>query len=237
MFIFADPDEIIRTKEKKWGEIILPQELRNNMFCQVSELSRLIAGHWLHLLVADMEGHIRVLRSTTDLISEAGFDIKLVGFLGGDKLSIGSPPHLPPGELGAWGPVDEFLIMNARRPVDFYDAGQESSTKGKSPRNLPGCTEWERYVPSSDDVAAEQERSVEVGLLRVCKALTVPGQPYIQFRASQSSASNGISSTHIRRIMSEDPNEKLYELLKDHVLSAELLVEWLQRSRENKRGE
>jgi hypothetical protein len=119
MFIFADPDEIIRTKERKWGDIILPQELRNNMLYQVSELSQLIAGRWLDLLVGDMEGHIQVLRSTTDLISEAGFDIKLVGFLGGDKLSIGGPPHLPPGDLGAWGPVDEFLIINTRRPVDF----------------------------------------------------------------------------------------------------------------------
>jgi hypothetical protein len=228
MFIFADPDEIIRTKEKEWGEIILPQELRNNMFAQVPELSQLIASRWLHLLVGDMEGHIQVLRTTTDLISEAGFDVKLVGFLGGDKLSIGSPPHLPPGNLTAWGPVDEFLIMNARRPVDFYDAGQD--TKGNGPHNLPGCTEWERDVPG-DDLVAEQERSVGV-VLWLCKALTVPGEPYIQFRASQNSASNGISSTRIRRIMSEAPDEDLHERLKDQVLSVELLVEWLQKSRE-----
>jgi hypothetical protein len=231
LFIFADPDEIIRTKEKEWGEIILPQKLRNNMFYQVPELTQLIAGRWLHLLVGDMEGHIQVLRSTTDLISEAGYGIKLVGFLGGDKLSIESPPHLPPGDLGAWGPVDEFLIMNARRPVDFYDAGQD--TKNKRPHNLPGCTEWKRHK-ASDTLAAEQERGV--GVLWVCKALTVPGEPYIQFRASQSSASNGISSTRIRRIMSEAPNEELYERLKDQVLSAKLLVDWLQGYRKQKRG-
>jgi hypothetical protein len=167
----------------------------------------------------------------TDLISEAGYDIKLFGFLGGDKLSIESPPHLPPGDLGAWGPVDEFLIMNARRPVDFYDAGQD--TKNKRPHNLPGCTEWKRHK-ASDTLAAEQERGV--GVLWVCKALTVPGEPYIQFRASQSSASNGISSTRIRRIMSEAPNEELYERLKDQVLSAKLLVDWLQGYRKQKRG-
>jgi hypothetical protein len=62
------------------------------------------------------------------------------------------------------------------------------------------------------------------------------GQTYIQFRASQSSASNGISSTSIRRIMCEVPNEELYERPKDQVLSAELLVEWLQRYLEQKRG-
>jgi hypothetical protein len=222
MFIFADPDEIIRTKEKKWGEIILQQELRNKMFYQVPELSQLIAGRWLHLFVGDMEGHIQVLRTTTDLISEAGYEIKLVGFLGGDKLSIGSPPHLPPGDLAAWGPVDEFLIMNARRSVDFYDAEQDATNK--RPHNLPGCTDWKRQE-ANDDLVAEQERSVEV--LWVCKALTVPGEPNIQFRASQTSASNGISSTRIRRIMCEALDEELYERLKDQVLSAELLVEWL----------
>jgi hypothetical protein len=232
LFIFADPDEIIRTKEKEWGEIIFPQGLRNNMFYQVPELTQLIAGRWLHLLVGDMKGHIQVLRSTTDLISEAGYDIKLVGLLGGDKLSIGSPPHLPPGDLGAWGPVDEFLIMNARRPADFYDAEQD--TKNTRPHNLPGRTDWERHK-ASDALAAEQERSVVV--LWVCEALTVPGKPYIQFRASQSSASNGISSTRIRRIMSEAPDEELYERLKDQVLSAKLLVDWLQRYREQKGGE
>jgi hypothetical protein len=179
-----------------------------------------------------MEGHIQVLRATTDLISETGFDVKLVGFLGGDKLSIGSPPHLPPGDLGAWGPVDEFLIMNARRPVDFYDA--EQNTKDKRPHNLPDCTEWERQE-ASDDLAEEQERSA--GVLLVCKALTISGKPYIQFRASERSASNGISSTRIRRIMSKAPDERLYQRLKDQVLTAELLVKWLQRYQEQKRGE
>jgi hypothetical protein len=145
MFIFADPDEIIRTKDKKWGDIILPRDLRNTMFAQIPELAQLIASGWLYLLVGDMEGHIQVLRSTTDLISEAGFNVKLVGFLGGDKLSVESPPHLPPGDLTAWGPLDEFLIINARRPVDFYVPGED-----ENPRNLPGCTRWEQKETGDD---------------------------------------------------------------------------------------
>ncbi len=55
-------------------------------------LSDLVARRWLHLLVGDMEGHIQVLRTTTDLISEAGFDVKLVGFLSGDNSTSGALP-------------------------------------------------------------------------------------------------------------------------------------------------
>lgn len=62
-----------------------------------------------------MESHIQALRITTDLVAENGWDVKLVGFSGGDKLSKESEPHLPPGDLVAWGPLDEFLIINARR--------------------------------------------------------------------------------------------------------------------------
>ncbi|KUJ08767.1 uncharacterized protein LY89DRAFT_764099 [Mollisia scopiformis] len=219
MFIFADPDEIIGTKEKKWGKIILPQKLHNRMFAQVPELSPLIEDGWLHLLVGDMEGHIQVLRTMTGLISEAGFDVKLVGFFGGDKLSVESPPHLPPGDLTAWGPIDDFLITNARRPVVFYDPGQLAL------HNLPGCTEWERAASTNEVAVAEEQR---LGELWFCKALTVPGEPYIQFRASHSSASNGISSTRIRKIMVHASVEEIYELLKDEVLSIEVMIEWLQ---------
>lgn len=107
--------------------------------------------------------------------------------------------------------------MNARRPVDFYDPGQETT-----PHNLPGCTTWEKA-----DSKAQDEQFV--GVLWLCKALTVLGEPVIQFRASKSSASNEISSTKIRKIMCESPDAKLYELLKDKVLGVEPLVEWLKR--------
>ena len=81
----------------------------------------------------------------TDRIKDAGWDVKLVGFLGGDKLSVYSKPHEPPGELMAWGPLDEFLIVNARRPVDFYVPGED----GK-PREVPGCTAWMRGEGGED---------------------------------------------------------------------------------------
>ncbi|KAF8861279.1 hypothetical protein BDZ45DRAFT_775359 [Acephala macrosclerotiorum] len=224
MFIFADPSSIIASKSKRFNNIILPQSLRNQMFFQVPEISQLIADHWLYLLVGDMEGHIMVLRNMTDLIAEAGWDVKLVGFLGGDKLSKGNAPHLPPGELGAWGLVDEFLIVNARRPVDFYDPG-----KDERPHDLPGCTAWKRVAPLDDEVR-EAERSI--GKLWVCKGLTVPGEPWIQFRASERSASDGISSTRIRRSMTETPDGGLQEQLKGKVLSIELLMGWLKRYRQ-----
>jgi hypothetical protein len=73
-----------------------------------------------------------------------------------------------------------------------------------------------------------------VGVPWVCNALTVPGGPLIHFRASESSASDGLSSTRIRRIMCEAPDERLYELLKDHVLSPDLLVQWLRKYRERR---
>jgi len=72
------------------------------------------------------------------MIRADGWRVNLVGFLGGDKLSVQSRPDEKPGELGVWGPVDEFLILNARRLVDFYSYGE-----GK-PRDLSGCTAWER---------------------------------------------------------------------------------------------
>ena len=61
------------------------------------------------------------------------------------KLSITSAPHGRPGELGMWGPLDEFLILNARRPVDFYTPvplPSLGSVSKHSPENLPGCTNW-----------------------------------------------------------------------------------------------
>jgi hypothetical protein len=58
----------------------------------------------------------------------------------------------------------------------------------------------------------------------------------IRFRASERSASNGVSSTDIRRIMCEVPDERLYEDLKEHVLGCGLLVEWLEKYR-GKKGE
>ncbi|KAH6666355.1 hypothetical protein B0J14DRAFT_629900 [Halenospora varia] len=206
MFLFTDPDETVRSKDKKFGEIIIPNELRNLMLSRVPELSQLIADQWLHLIVGG-------LGDTSN-------------FLGGDKLSCRSAPHR---DLNNWSPVDSFLITNARRPVNFYDSGQDLK-----PHDIPGCTKWERRLPR-DNLEEEQERSV--GMLWLCKALTIPGWPSIQFRATQSSASTGISSTRIRKIMWEAPDEELYDGLKDQVVSAELLVEWLQASRERKRVE
>jgi len=82
LFVFADPDEVVRTKDKKWGDIVLPRDLRNTIFTKVPELSELLESEWLHLLEGDMESHIQALRITTDPTSEAGWDVKLVGFLG-----------------------------------------------------------------------------------------------------------------------------------------------------------
>jgi hypothetical protein len=66
-----------------------------------------------------MELHIAFLRTMTHMMAEDGWSVKLVDFLGGDKLSIHSSPNEKPGELTAWGSLDEFLIINARRPVDL----------------------------------------------------------------------------------------------------------------------
>ncbi|ESZ90185.1 hypothetical protein SBOR_9438 [Sclerotinia borealis F-4128] len=227
MFVFVDPGSIVNSKKKKWGDIILPQNLRYKLFYRVPEISQLVASGWLQLFVGDMNNHIQVLRTMTDLISEAGFEVKLVGLLGGDKLTVESAPHLHPGNLQEWGPVDEFLIINARRPVDFFDPKNE-----KAPRDLPGCTKWEKGAEESDKLVNGSEGGP--GVLWICEASTVPGKPIIQFRASQSSASNGVSSTNIRRIMTEAPDEELMEELKDKVISVELLVEWLQHQRNQK---
>jgi len=149
------------------------------MFAEVPRLSQLIESRWLYLLVGDMESHIQVLRIATDLWSKSGYDAKLVVFLGGDKLSITSPPHLPHVKLTAWGPVDELLIMNARRPVDFSHPGANDN-----PHSLPGCIQWKRDI-SDESLTESQERIV--GVLWICRALTVPREPYIHFRACSSS--------------------------------------------------
>ena len=75
----------------------------------------------------------------------------------------------------------------------------------------------------------------ELGIEWVCTALTVPGQPRIKFRASESSASNGVSSTKIRKIMCDASDEERYAKLKDHVLGCELLVRWLLEHRGRER--
>ncbi|APA11472.1 predicted protein [Sclerotinia sclerotiorum 1980 UF-70] len=230
IFIFVDPGLIVQGKKKKWGNIILPQELRYELFYRVPKIYQLVESGWLQLLVGDMDTHIKVLRMTTDLISEAGFDVKLVGLLGGDKLTIESAPHLHPGDLQEWGPVDEFLIINARRPVDFFDPKGE-----EIPRNLPGCTAWEKCTEAEEE--KKEQLNESAGVLWMCKALTVPVNPIIRFRASQISASNGVSSTKIRQIMTEAHDEELMEELKDKVISVEFLVEWLllQRNREREK--
>ncbi|KAF7898089.1 hypothetical protein EAF00_004535 [Botryotinia globosa] len=228
MFLFVDPGSIVTSKKKKWGEIILPQSLRYELFYKVPEVSQLVASGWLQLLVGDMDNHIKVLRATTDLVSEAGYAVKLVGLLGGDKLTVESAPHLHPGNLQEWGPVDEFLIINARRPVDFFDPKMD-----KIPRDLPGCTKWKRGTEKDE----EEEGNIddEVGVLWTCHAMTIPAKPTIQFRASQHSASNGVSSTKIRQIMTEALDDKLMEGLKDKVISAKFLVEWLILQRNQSR--
>ncbi|KAF7916798.1 uncharacterized protein EAE98_010520 [Botrytis deweyae] len=228
MFLFVDPGSIVNSKKKKWGDVILPQNFRYELFYKVPEISQLVASGWLQLLVGDMDNHIKVLRATTDLVSEAGYAVKLVGLLGGDKLTVESAPHAHPGCLQEWGPVDEFLIISARRPVDFFDPKKETI-----PRDLPGCTKWKRGTEKCD----EKEGYINdgAGVLWTCQALTVPGKPIIKFRASQHSASNGVSSTKIRQIMTEALDEKLMEGLKDKVISAEFLVEWLILQRNQSR--
>lgn len=228
MFLFVDPGSIVTSKKKKWGEIILPQTLRYELFYKVPEICQLVSSGWLQLLVGDMDNHIKVLRATADLVSGAGYAVKLVGLLGGDKLTVESAPHVHPGNLQEWGPVDEFLIINARRPVDFFDPKTE-----KIPRDLPDCTKWKRGTEKCD----EEEGTIDdgAGILWTCQALTIPGKPIIQFRASQHSASNGVSSTKIRQIMTEALDEKLMEGLKDKVISAESLVEWLILQRNESR--
>ena len=184
----------------------------------------------------------------------------LTGFLGGDKLSLHSSPHEKPGELIEWGPVDEFLIMNARRPVDFYtpspspsstslDSDVPDSSQSQShssspfrvevrehanvsrPSDLPGCTEWKRGPLDSKNLKREET----IGRLWSCKALTVPGMPVIHFRASGRSASNGISSTKIRKIMCEVEDSLLLEELNNKVVCPEMLAEWLVGERKAKR--
>lgn len=65
--------------------------------------------------------------------------------------------------------------------------------------------------------------------------MTVPGKPVIRFRASESIASNEISSTKIRRVMNEAKDEELLDELREMVLSPELLAEWLKKEREGEK--
>jgi len=153
LFLYCDPTSTIHSKKKKFGKVILPLNLRNEIFYNTPELTPLIKENWLKILIGTITSHILFLRHLTDSISSDGWDIKLVGFLGGDKLSIASAPHERPGELGMWGPLDEFLILNARRPVDFYTPvplPSLSSVSKHSPENLPGCTGWERGASDDD---------------------------------------------------------------------------------------
>jgi hypothetical protein len=71
----------------------------------------------------------------------------------------------------------------------------------------------------------------EVGVEWLCNVLTLPNELIIRFRASERSASNGVSSTAIRKIMCEAHDEMLYEELTPHVLGVDMLVEWLKRYR------
>ena len=185
---------------------------------------------WLFIITGDMGGPIQVLRSMPDEMRSGGWDARLVCFLGGDKLSIASAPHRPPGNLGRAGyaVIDEYLIMNACRPVDFYHPppllSHTNSDQISKPLDLPRCTPWER----GDD---KEENEKGIGRLWMCNALTVERQPVINFRASRSSASNGVSSTKIRRVMTESPVGDVEEGLKDMVLSVFLLVELLKENR------
>lgn len=284
MFVYTDPVSVVEGRKKKWADVILPVNFRYELFFHVPEISKLVASGWLQFIVGDMHTHIKVLRDMTVMISEAGFDVKLIGVLGGDKLTVESEPHLAPGSLEEWGPVDEFLIINARRPVDFFDPKTD-----QAPKNLPGCTKWIRGLeignnlripevtvtaPSSSTSVSQDDTSecstapsekrkhkmqeiseelghvtsitgwmkevaeaskTNVGVLWVCQALTVSGKPTIQFRASQHSASNGVSSTNVRQVMAEAPDDELLEGLKDKVISVEVLVRWLKLQRNQKR--
>lgn len=88
-----------------------------------------------------------------------------------------------------------------------------------------------------DVLGVVEEVKHTLGVLWSCRALTVPREPLIRFRASESSACNGVSSTRIRRIMCEARAEDLYGELEEHVLSCEFLVQWLQDYRESKATE
>ncbi|KAK0113423.1 hypothetical protein ONS95_013680 [Cadophora gregata] len=259
LFVFADPEMVVgKRREKKYNVFLMGQEVRYKLFAHHPSLTPLLATGFLKLLTGSMTSHIAFLRHLTDLIksssslSSPSIPATLTGFLGGDKLSIHSSPHQKPGELIEWGPVDEFLIMNARRPVDFYnpwEAGLEKEEKAQDPNpisveelnidiainnhspssenppsNLPNCTPWQRGPLDSESINKERR----IGQLWSCKALTVPGEPVIWFRGSERSASNGISSTGIRRIMCEVwDRDVLLEELSGLVVCPEILVEWV----------
>ncbi|CAG8949195.1 hypothetical protein HYFRA_00004818 [Hymenoscyphus fraxineus] len=227
MFVFTDPEDLIRGRMKDNGEIVLPQELRSLMFAKEPGLSEPLEEGWLQLLLGTKEGITQALMSMTALIRGAGFDADLIGLLGGDKLSACSPPHEPPAELATWGPLDGFLTLNARRPVDFYTPGPGKG-KASIPISLPGCTEWERGQEDSG-LVSEGVHEESIGDLWLCKALTVRGTPTTRFYATQRSASNGVNSTRIRKIISEAGEGELQELLRDQVISFEILAEWLKK--------
>jgi hypothetical protein len=42
LFLFSDPGAAILTKNKKWGSVILPLDLRNTIFCCTPKLRQLI---------------------------------------------------------------------------------------------------------------------------------------------------------------------------------------------------
>ncbi|KAL5327515.1 hypothetical protein ACEPPN_005214 [Leptodophora sp. 'Broadleaf-Isolate-01'] len=173
LFIFAGPPSTVSARHKSHNRLILPQDFRYTLFASEPFIASLITSGWLKILVGDMQGHIFVLREMTDGIARCGCGcaggVKLVGFLGGDKLSKESMPHERPGELVEWGPVDEFLIMNARRPVDFYTPapapvlGQgrdrvEAAVKAevedeREPDDIPGCIRWGRGPIDTDTEA------------------------------------------------------------------------------------
>ncbi|KAH7379897.1 hypothetical protein BKA64DRAFT_765472 [Cadophora sp. MPI-SDFR-AT-0126] len=226
---------------------------RCKLFATHPLLAPLLQTGFLKILTGSMTSHIALLRHTTDLITAHHIPATLTGFLGGDKLSVNSSPHQKPGELIEWGPLDEFLIMNARRPVDFYCTWESEAAKKKSqnpeyqhveqididfppvnrPDNLPGCTTWERGPIERESIVRESR----IGQLWSCRALTVPGEPVIRFRASDGSKSDGISSTGVRRIMCEVEDGELLGRLRGLVLCPEALVEWLVKERERKGAE
>ncbi|PVH84023.1 hypothetical protein DL98DRAFT_367367, partial [Cadophora sp. DSE1049] len=221
LFIFADPETVVGGRVKKHNVFVMPQEFRYILFATHPLLFPLLQTGFLKILTGSMASHIAFLRRTTDLIASHHIPVTLTGFLGGDKLSLHSQPHQKPGELIEWGPVDEFMIMNARRPIDI------DFPPSNKPDNLPGCTAWERGPVDFENLRKESR----IGQLWSCLALTVPGEPVIRFRASDRSASNGISSTKIRKIMCEVEDAELLGELKHMVISPEVLVEWLVRER------
>lgn len=137
-----------------------------------------------------------------------------------------SPPSLDPvlGKEKGCGEGEGGRKMGGEgegnEDAGTHAAHQEpSNPKPKpNPHPIPGCTPWFLSYHSSSG------KPPPTGTLYTCRALTVTRQPLIRFRASTSSASNGVSSTKIRRIMSEVPDGELLESFRDLVVSPEVLV-------------